>query len=107
MTAIVNIDQHELNQRHYPLSIFESVSDFFNFIMWTTGERRFQMTIKGKQFEISVFPEMSGRGWMAVEDGMYGGEPGSIFSYHSMQSKEDALSGLVEKLSTAIYEEKL
>jgi hypothetical protein len=96
------VDLENPMRKFYGISTFKDLSDFIRFTVFRVRNESFIATIEGREFHITVMPEISGRGWVAIEDGMYGGEPGSIYHNHSMESREDALQGLIEKIKDSI-----
>lgn len=98
----VNLNIPESCQTWYSVKWFKDLSDFIKFVAFRVQYDSFHANIEGQQFHITVMPEIGGYGWVAIEDGMYGGEPGSIYQNHSMESPADALEGLIEKIKDSI-----
>lgn len=79
------------------------IQDFYGFIAWRVGDEQFTLFIDDRGFKVTF-------GWSSVghfaSTDNYDGPEDKINSAWGM-TKAEALESLVEKLSEAIYEERI
>jgi hypothetical protein len=101
--ATYNIDRAESvtwNRREYNRHM---IANFVGFIIWLVKDDWFIVNIEGYDFTVRIHYD-GFSGWFCTTSNYDGPEDG-INSNHSLISREDALEGLVEKISEAMLTE--
>lgn len=79
----------------------KAFTDFFGFVAWLVKNEQFTVLIDGRGFNVTITCDENACTASTSDHG------GDNLQVHHARTRAEALEGLVEKLSEAIYEERI